>query len=207
MKELKKKKVLVIVAHPDDETIWLGGTLIRNSLIKNNWDLTIISLCRKNDSDRAPKFKKTCEILKAKNFISDLEDDELKPLPSSEIICRIKEFIKENKNYDLIFTHGENGEYGHIRHIETHNAVKEMLGKKIIFCKKLFFFDYKKVERKNADTGFDVYVNKNADKLIKLNTFELLKKKQLIHEVYGFEKGGFEERTCRKWESFTKIKK
>ena len=65
-----KKRVLVVVAHPDDETIWMGGTLLKNL---NNWNLTILSLCRKYDKDRAPKFKKVCKILKAKCFMLNLE--------------------------------------------------------------------------------------------------------------------------------------
>lgn len=198
---MEKKKVLVIVAHPDDETIWMGGTLIRN---KNKWDMTIISLCRANDKDRAPKFKKVCRILKAKCFISDLEDKKLNPVPIKEIIKRIKPYIE--KNYDCIFTHGENGEYGHPRHKEVHQAVKRMLEDKSLKTKNIFFFSYIKNKSSNTDTGFDSYADKSANKFINLDNLEFLTKKYLIKNIYGFQKGGFEERTCRKTESFEENK-
>ncbi len=185
-----KKKVLVIVAHPDDETIWMGGILLKNI---TRWNLTIISLCRKYDKDRAPKFRKVCRILKAKCFMEDLEDEKLKDIPRNVVIKQINKY--SNKNYDYIFTHGKNGEYGHKRHIDVNKAVVEMLKKKILSCKKVFFFSYK-------IKGRACCADKNADKFIRLNSIQLKKKKRLITKIYGFKKGGFEDLCCRGEEGF-----
>jgi len=188
-----KKKALVIVAHPDDEIIWMGGLLIRNAVLNKNWEMTIISLCRRDDKDRAPKFAKVCEFFNARGFMSDLEDEKLNSVFSDEIKKRIMEFA--GKKYDYIFTHGENGEYGHIRHKEVHKAVCEIVEKKLIFTEKLFFFAYLK-------NGEDCYADKNANKFIKLKKVELIMKQELITNIYGFQKNSFEERNCRNSEAF-----
>lgn len=193
---MKKREILIVVAHPDDETIWLGGTLLRTKFKK-----TILCLCRKNDSDRNARFRKACEILEAESHISDLDDSEkgnYKKISSRDIIKRILRVTK-GKNYDYLFTHGENGEYGHRRHIEVHKAVVEMLEKKLLSAKKVFFFSY--VKKRGFLHSYAI-CNSNADKLIKLNREQLLMKKNLIRNVYGFKRGGFEEKSSRKIEAF-----
>jgi LmbE family N-acetylglucosaminyl deacetylase len=189
---MAKKEILVIVAHPDDETIWLGGTLLKTKFKK-----TIICLCRKNDKDRFPRFEKVCKILKARGYISDLDDMEkgyFKKISNKDIIKRILKITKDKK-YDFIYTHGENGEYGHIRHVEVHRTVNEMLDRKLLSAEKVFFFSYKK-------TGKICNINRNADMLIKLKEPQFKMKKQLIQKIYGFKKGSFEERCCRNVEAF-----
>jgi hypothetical protein len=187
------KKVLVIVAHPDDETIWMGGTILKNL---DKWDLTIISLCRKNDKDRNPKFKKVCELLNAKCFISNLDDSEngyYKKISEQEIIKHIQKFA--DKDYDLIFTHGKNGEYGHIRHIEIHNTVEKMIKRGILCCKQIFFFAY-------VRKGKYCAVDPNANKFIKLNDSQTLRKWGIIKKIYGFKRESFEFKSTNKKESF-----
>ncbi|MBD3248569.1 hypothetical protein GF336_00810 [Candidatus Woesearchaeota archaeon] len=182
------KKALAVVAHPDDETIWMGGTILKNK----RWDWTIVSLCRKGDLDRAPKFKKVCRILGAKSFISDLDDEKMMDIPSDEIKKRLRKFAG---SYDCVFTHGKNGEYGHKRHVDVHDAVVEMVEHDELNCSKLIFFSYVK-------NGKYCYPSRNSDRFIKLDGNVLDKKKKLIEGVYGFDKKSFESICCRAVESF-----
>ena len=96
-----------------------------------------------------------------KQYVQDDAAVAQDPLSTDEVIRRVKKFA--DKKYDYVFTHGKSGEYGHKRHLLVHNAVKEMIDKKILSCKRLFFFSYVK-------KGEYAYTNKNADKFIKLNT-------------------------------------
>ena len=50
MDERSSKKVALIVAHPDDETLWAGGTILSHPA----WDCFIVCLCRGSDPERAP---------------------------------------------------------------------------------------------------------------------------------------------------------
>jgi len=192
-------KALVIVAHPDDETIWCGGTILKHK----KWDWTIISLCRKGDPDRAPKFARVCRALNARCAMGDLEDEHPeRPLRSpEEVKSRIAGLLGQKKfgfSFDFIFTHGENGEYGHNRHKETHAAVKEMLSEGALRCKKIFFFSYKRSSR----GGFAEPDARCADLNEELSARGARAKQLLITSMYGFSIGSFEQLSASAVETF-----
>lgn len=192
-------RALCIVAHPDDETIWMGGTLLKNK--KWKWD--IVSLCRKNDSDRAPKFKKVCEFYNARGIISDLDDEKLEPLSTEEVAEKIKQILPKKK-YNYIFTHGSNGEYGHIRHKEVHNAINHLIKNKDLDADFIYYFDY--IPGKSFaphDQKLKIPVpRENSDMHTSLDNSDYENKIKLITELYGFKQNTFEVLSCNRGESF-----
>jgi LmbE family N-acetylglucosaminyl deacetylase len=193
-----KKRVLVIVAHPDDELIWMGGTLLRH---KKDWNTTVICLTRKSDKDRNPKFFKACKVLGVKGFLYDFDDTTSKPWDKQKVINTIKKHC--TNPFDVVYTHGSNGEYGHPRHKELHKIINFLVDKGIIKTKSLINFSY--LKRNNNYQGYSI-PNSNTNNFIKLKNNELSIKKTLIKDVYGYQEGGFEEKSCNQIESFKKIR-
>jgi LmbE family N-acetylglucosaminyl deacetylase len=199
MKKLRlerNKRALVIVAHPDDETIWMGGTILEFPDVR--W--TIFSLCRASDPDRAPKFKRVCRLFGAKAIITDLEDDQ--KLTLSQAIPAIKRFIIINvshKKFDYLFTHGLNGEYGHPRHKGAHLAVRELASTGKIAAEKTFFFNYKK-----AKPGVRPSMEAKADSdfFLPLSRALFMKKKRIQAEVHGYAWNGIDNGLCTNPEAF-----
>src|ERR1039458_2480503 len=54
-------RAAVVVAHPDDETLWCGGYILNHP--EFHW--RIVTLCRASDPDRAPKFRRVLQRLGA----------------------------------------------------------------------------------------------------------------------------------------------
>ena len=96
-----QKTVAVIVAHPDDETLWAGGTILSHPA----WKWFIICLCRGNDEERSPRFYNTLKILRADGIMGDLDDGpEQKPLEENEVEQVILKLLPP-EHFDLIITH------------------------------------------------------------------------------------------------------
>jgi LmbE family N-acetylglucosaminyl deacetylase len=187
---------LVIVAHPDDETIWMGGTMAKYKKIK--W--TIFSLCRASDRDRAPKFLKVCRYFNAKAIIADLEDEDKMTLAGS--IPAIEALIRDNikdKTFDFIFTHGTNGEYGHKRHLGVNRAVNNLIKEKFLKPKAVFYFNYKKANQKEFSP---LVCKSDSDILLKLSAKEVVDKKKVVSDIYGFDPKGIDVSYCTNPEAF-----
>lgn len=64
------KSVVIVVAHPDDETLWTGGTIFSHPL----WNVYIVCICRGDDTERAPKFFNAIKALKSEGIMGSLDD-------------------------------------------------------------------------------------------------------------------------------------
>jgi LmbE family N-acetylglucosaminyl deacetylase len=191
------KTVAIIVAHPDDETLWAGGTLLLHPL----WDCFIISLCRGSDPDRAPKFAKALIQLDAKGDMGDLDDGvEQTSLPESEVENTILTLLP-SVHYDLVITHNPNGEYTrHIRHEETSKAVIQLWDKGEITTNELWTFAYEDGNKQYLPKAIE-----NASKFTHLPPTIWKNKYKIITETYGFNKTSWEARTTPQEEAFWKF--
>ena len=88
MNQKNLKTVAVIVAHPDDETLWTGGMMLSHG----EWNVFIGSLCRASDTNRAPKFFQALKVIGAKG----------KKESKRKFKDKIKSYIKKR-----IFVHSE----------------------------------------------------------------------------------------------------
>ena len=194
MKGEPLKPVAVIVAHPDDETLWAGGTILSHP----SWNCFIISLCRGNDTGRAPRFYNALKVLKSEGAMGCLDDGpDQRPLEETAVERVILDLLPP-KHFGLVITHNPSGEYTrHLRHEEVSKAVIQLWHAGKIAADELWAFAY--------EDGGKEYLPKPAENAAiykKLSQQIWLKKYSLITETYGFEKTSFEAETTPRAEAF-----
>lgn len=188
------RQAAVIVAHPDDESLWAGGYILSHPEFR--W--TIVSLTRKSDPDRAPKFFRALECFDAQGDLADLDDGpEQKPLAGQDVQQTIRSLLKPNK-YSLILTHGPQGEYTrHRRHEEASRAVSALWQAGLISAESLWMFAYQDDGERSLPSAV-----KNAHFRQVLSTEIWQKKYRIITRVYGFSPSSWEARVTPPVEAF-----
>jgi LmbE family N-acetylglucosaminyl deacetylase len=188
------RSAAVIVAHPDDETLWAGGTI----LSQPSWRWFILSLCRGSDPDRAPRFFRVMESLNAEGKMCDLDDgpDQF-PLSPGEISDAILRSLPLER-FDLVMTHNPAGEYTrHRRHEEIGETVIQLWHAGSIQANELWVFAYEDGDKQYLPQPIQ------TAHLFQALTGDLWRTKyDLITETYGFPKDGFEARTTPREEAF-----
>ena len=193
----KTKTVAIIVAHPDDETLWVGGTIMSNP----SWKCFIVSLCRGNDTDRAPKFYEALKTLNAEGIMGDLDDSpDQHPLNTNNIELEILKLLP-SRQFDLIITHSQSGEYTrHLRHEETSRAVLSLWQNGRLAASELWTFAYEDGNKKYYPLAVE-----SASVYTTLPQPIWQMKYRLITETYGFEKDSWEAKTTPVAEAFWKF--
>jgi LmbE family N-acetylglucosaminyl deacetylase len=184
----------VIVAHPDDETLWAGGTI----LSQPSYGWFIATLCRKSDPDRSKKFSLALQNFGATGAMSDLDDGPHQtPLPT-EYVQQTLLLLLPALSYDLILTHAPGGEYTrHRRHEEVSRAVMALWQAGAISARALWLFAYEDDHGRRLPQAIET-----AHHIVPLPKAIWQEKYRLITEVYGFSPESWEARATPLNEAF-----
>jgi LmbE family N-acetylglucosaminyl deacetylase len=193
----EKGKVAVLVAHPDDETLWAGGTL----LLQRGWTTFVATLCRAGDEDRAPRFFRALDRLGAKGAMADLDDGPAQiPLGEGQVRATLLSLMR-GERFDVILTHGPKGEYSrHLRHEEVSRSVSWLWARGEIRARELWLFAYEDEGGRQLARA-----DKSADILVDLPDEIWTAKRSLLTEIYGFAPDSWEARTTPRCEAFRRF--
>jgi LmbE family N-acetylglucosaminyl deacetylase len=190
----RTKNVAIIIAHPDDETLWAGGSILNHPY----WSFFVVCLCRVNDPVRAPRFFRALKMLRSEGAMGDLDDGpEQEPLANCEVEQAILKLLP-SKHFDLIITHNPAGEYTkHIRHEEIGRAVINLWQKEKISANELWIFAYE-----DGNKEYFPLPVKEASICRTLSNNIWLKKYNIITKTYDFKPDSWEAQTTPKAEAF-----
>jgi LmbE family N-acetylglucosaminyl deacetylase len=140
--------ILVVSAHPDDETLFSGGTLAMYA--QKGHDVFILETTRGEGGEvgepplttrenlaafREREVRQAARILGARDiFFLPYIDPFMEingiarriDIPPADFAAAITTYVQKIDPH-LIITHGSNGEYGHPQHIYTHRATRMAL--------------------------------------------------------------------------------
>ncbi len=194
MAGLRTKTVALIVAHPDDETLWAGGTILSNPA----WRCFVVCLCRGSDKERASRFYQALTMLHAAGAMGDLDDGPEQTPLNEYIVQQVILDLLPSKPFDLIISHDPGGEYTrHRRHEETGKAVIQLWHNGKIGTNELWTFAYEDNNRQHYPKPVE-----------KATFYHILKKRiwrikyRLITNTYGFMKSSWEAQTTPRSEAF-----
>jgi len=161
-------KAMAIVAHPDDESIFFGGLILKY----RQWNWKVICVTDGNaeshGESRKKQFESACEALGVRSFevfgFPDLYD---KRLDTGRLIERLRKIRGMNR----IFTHNTLGEYGHIHHQDVSYSVHQAFPK----------------HPHLLEVGYNIY----PDLFVKSTHQQYLKKTKIFLDIYRDEVNRF----------------
>lgn len=162
------------------------------------WDWFVLTLCRSSDPDRAPRFGKALNYFSAQGDMADLDDSpEQDPLDKELVQQTILQKLPCT-NFDLILTHGQQGEYTrHRRHEECSAAVLSLWSSGRLKTRMMKLFAYEDQGGKTLPQ-----VSSDADERDALDAETFARKYHIITNLYGFDQQSWEARATPSTEGF-----
>lgn len=125
-------RVLMIIAHPDDEAIFGFRDLVYN-------DATVICMTNGDNIQRKKEFFESMEYMQLKGHILSFIDSPTEIWLNKEIEDFYSNDIKPllRDKYEMVVSHGTDGEYGNLQHIRV-NMISRNIARELNIPFKCF---------------------------------------------------------------------
>ncbi len=158
---------LMIVAHPDDESIFGGAALIK----ENGWK--VICLTNGDHYIRSNEFYKAMKIVGVSCEIWDYPDQYDGSFDAQELMKDLNKILRKN-HFKCIVTHNLDGEYGHSQHKSLskilHNQKYDNL---YVFDKAVTILPYRLLRKKlNLLSVYQSQIKGNIENLMHYIVYE-----------------------------------
>ena len=172
---------LMIVAHPDDETLWGGAHLLQGGYL-------VVCITNGDDPVRAGEFRTAVRgtgnipLILSYPDKTGGEKDTWDTVRDS--ICADLRLILTEKHWDFVVTHNPRGEYGHIHHKMTNRIVTQLFEETQSADQLWYFGTYYTWKRMAAA----------SDTLTPISEDEL-DEKMILCRIYASQKKAIQKRT------------
>lgn len=187
-------KCAIIVAHPCDETLWAGGFLAMHSCLE--WYL--VALWAGRETTQTRNFLSAAADFGATAILGRLyEPENGDPLASIAVEQAIMKILPTDR-FEIIVTHALWGEHTYnLRSEEVGQAVQMLQRNGRLFPSRLLCFAYEGQEglaRPQADSDADIQWPLPED--------IWHRKRQVLHNIYGFSKDSWQYCDAPRIEAF-----
>ena len=124
-----RKRALVIAAHPDDETLFMGGMIAEFK--KWYWTVICVTDCdERYNRARIRELMRVCGIYneaggRVKAVTLGIKKNRERSF-KTEVRSAIRAAVRSLGSFDIVFTHDAKGDYGHKTHKLVHQAVSTL---------------------------------------------------------------------------------
>jgi len=148
---------LMVVAHPDDESLFGGAQLITEP----GWKVVCVTNGR--NPVRKGEFHEVMYVTNSRFEMWDYYDEQYTPLDYNPLREDLRRVVNEQE-WSKIVTHNRDGEYGHLHHKQINELMRELVGDKLwtfylngpdlpedVWCEKLALVDIYESQKEICD--------------------------------------------------------